>query len=173
MSEAAPETPETQAPPEGQQETQEQKTFDADYVEKLRKENAKYRTEAKSAATELEKVRQASMSEAEKAVAEAEARGKASASAEWGKRFATAQFNALAARRNPDFDTSPVLEYVDMGKFLTDAGEVDEKALTAAVDRMVPPPAGGIPNFDGGARKPASKPANMNDVIRRAAGVVA
>jgi hypothetical protein len=54
-----------QTPPEG-----EPKTFDADYVDKLRKESAKYRTEAKAnadAAKRLAEIEEASKSEAEKA----------------------------------------------------------------------------------------------------------
>jgi len=171
MSEAAPEAPvETQpaTPPEGQQE--EPKTFDADYVEKLRKENAKYRTEAKSATTELEKVRQSSMTEAEKAAAEAEARGRATATAEFGKRLATSRFDALASKRNPGFDTSAFLEIVDLSRFVGDDGEPDEKAIAAAVEKHVPAAEAGVPNFDGGSRTPPPAPAGMNGLIRKAAG---
>ena len=54
-----------ETPPEG-----EPKTFDAEYVEKLRKEAAKYRTEAKAnagAAQRLAEIEEASKTEAEKA----------------------------------------------------------------------------------------------------------
>jgi hypothetical protein len=56
----------TTTPPEGD----EGKTFDADYVDKLRKEAAKYRTEAKAnadAAKRLAQIEEANKSEAEKA----------------------------------------------------------------------------------------------------------
>jgi hypothetical protein len=67
MSEATPEAPSVDAPqpPEG-----EAKTFDADYVDKLRKEAAKYRTEAKTnadAAKRLAEIEDANKSEADKA----------------------------------------------------------------------------------------------------------
>lgn len=67
MSETTPETTADaqQQPPEG-----ESKTFDADYVDKLRKEAAKYRTEAKAnadAAKRLTEIEDAQKSEAEKA----------------------------------------------------------------------------------------------------------
>lgn len=58
--------PPTTEPPAGE----EPKTFDAEYVEKLRKENAKYRTEAKAnadAAKRLAGIEEAQKTEAEKA----------------------------------------------------------------------------------------------------------
>jgi hypothetical protein len=156
-----------EAPPEGAE--QEPKTFDAEYVANLRKEAAKYRTEAKSAAAELEKQRQASMTEAEKAVSEAEARGRTAATSEFGKRLARTEFDNLAGRRNPDFDTAAALEFVDLSKFVDDSGEPDVDAIKAAVERLVPSPAGGLPSYDGGARNSAA-PTDFNQVLRRAAG---
>jgi hypothetical protein len=169
MSEAAPEAV-NEAPPAGEPAAEEAKTFDAEYVEKLRKENAKYRTEAKSTAAELEKVRQASMTEAEKAAAEAEARGRASATAEFGKRLATSRFDAFASKRNPSFDTSAVLDIVDLSKFVGDDGEPDEKAITAAVEKLVPVTEATVPSFDGGTRTTPPAPAGMNSLIRKATG---
>lgn len=157
-----------QSPPEGEAE-QEPKTFDADYVEKLRKEAAKYRTEAKRVAGELEQARQASMSEAEKAVAEAESRGRTAAAVEFGKRLARTEFDAAAARRNPGYDAASALEFIDLGRFVGDDGEPDVKAIRAAVDRLVPEPAG-APSFDGGARTTGPAPQDMNALIRRGLG---
>lgn len=67
--------PETEStPPEGAEsvevEPTETKTFDADYVDKLRKESAKYRTEAKAnaeAAKRLAEIEESQKSEAQKA----------------------------------------------------------------------------------------------------------
>lgn len=78
--EATPQADET--PPEGEQQA-ETKTFDADYVKKLRDEAAKYRTEAKAnaeAAKKLAEIEEANSTEAEKQakrLAEAEARAQA------------------------------------------------------------------------------------------------
>lgn len=172
MSEAATETPVTEAPApqEGEAPAEETKTFDAEYVEKLRKENAKYRTEAKNTAAELEKIRQSSMSETEKAAAEAEARGRAAATTEFGQRLATSRFDALASKRNPSFDTSAFLEIVDLKKFVGDDGEPDEKAIAAAVEKHVPAAEAGVPSFDGGTRTTTSAPTGMNGLIRKATG---
>lgn len=173
MSEAAPETPVEATPPAAPQEGQPQeepKTFDADYVEKLRKEAAEYRTKAKATAAELEKIRQASMTETEKAAAEAEARGRAAATAEFGRRLATSKFEALASKRNPAFNSAEVLGFVDLARFVGDDGEPDEKAITAAVEKLVPAAQAGVPSFDGGTRTTPPAPVGMSGLIRKAAG---
>lgn len=119
---------------------------------------------------EMEKVRQASMSEAEKAVSEAEARGLKTGRAEGGTRLARTEFDALAGRRNPDFDTASALEWVDLARFVGDDGEPDTKAIKAAVERLVPTPEGGPPSFDGGPRSTPPVSTGMNGLIRKAAG---
>lgn len=78
MSEESTEQqPTTEQPQEGQesQAQDESKTFSAEYVEKLRKENAKYRTEAKNnsdAAKKLAEIEDANKSEIERAASRAE-----------------------------------------------------------------------------------------------------
>jgi hypothetical protein len=169
VSEAAPENgPQDEAPAQQPQEggEQEPKTYDAEYVSNLRKEAAKYRTEAKAKDAELEKQRQASMTEAEKAVAEAETRGRTTALTEFGKELAQTQFDAAAGRRNPGFDTAKALEFVDLAKFLGDDGRPDPKAIAAAVERLVPEPTNAPPSLDGGARATAPKNADMNALLR-------
>lgn len=62
--------------PEPPQEGEQGKTFDAEYVEKLRKENAKYRTEARenaAAAKRLKDIEEAQKSDLQKAIERAEA----------------------------------------------------------------------------------------------------
>lgn len=78
MSEATPEAGQAM-PREGTDQQAEAKTFDADYVKKLRDEAAKYRTEAKAnadAAKQLDEIKEAQKSETEKVadrIAKAEA----------------------------------------------------------------------------------------------------
>jgi len=119
---------------------------------------------------ELQQVRQSSMTDADKAVAEAKAAGRTEAVGEFGKRLARTEFDAVAGRRNPDFDTASALEWVDLGRFVGDDGEPDSKAIKAAVERLVPTPEGGPPSFDGGARTSATPAKDMNDILRRATG---
>lgn len=124
--------------------------------------------ENSGAAKAAEKARMDAMSESERAVEEAKQAARAEAATAYGKRLARTEFDALAGRRNPDFDTASALEYVDLGKFVGDDGEPDTKAIKAAVERLVPL-AGTRTTYDGGPRTTA-KAGDMNSVIRKAAG---
>ena len=169
MSEQNPEAQTSEEQPqEGAEQREEPKTFDADYVANLRKEAARYRTEAKAAAAELEQHRKASMTEAEKAVAEAEARGRTAAAIDFGKRLARAEFDAQAGRRNPEYDTAGALDLLDLSRFVKDDGDLDSKAIKAAVERLVPAP-NTTPSYDGGTRTP-TRAVDMNKLIRQASG---
>lgn len=173
MSEAASETtPDASA--QGQQQAdadQGQSTEDAtDWKAEARKWEQRAK-ENGTKAKEFEKQRQATMTEAEKAVAEAEARGRTAAATEYGERLARTEFDAIAGRRNPDFDTATALDFVDLSRFLGEDGEPDSKAIKAAVERLVPTPAAGTPSFDGGSRTTAATKGDMNSIIRKAAGL--
>lgn len=142
-------------------------------VEEITKESRKWESRAKengAKAKEFEKQQQAAMTDAERAVAEAEARGRTAATTEFGKKLAQTQFDALAGRRNPDFDTAKALEFVDLSKFLGEDGEPNAEAITAAVERLVPAAPEVTPSFDGGTRAPAPAQQGMSQIIRKAAG---
>lgn len=135
-------------------------------LDRMKAERNAAASQAKALQKELDKVRQSAMSDSERAVAEAEARGRTTALTEVGQRLARAQFDALAGRRNPDADTAKVLDFVDLSRFVGDDGEPDVKAITAAVERLIPEPPSGPPSFDGGARRTTSKSTDMNAIIR-------
>ncbi len=127
------------APPEG--DSGEQETFTREYVEGLRKENAKYRTKAQenaSAAKDLDKLRTESLSEVERAVQEAKAAGRTEAASEFGARLVRSAYEAAAARRNPSFPTDGVIDDLNMARFVSDDGEPDLKAIEASVLRLIP-----------------------------------
>ena len=178
MTEATPEAP---AAPAQEQQTAEQTPQETPptmeelqaKLDEVTKEARKWESRSKEnhqAKTELEKQRQAAMTDAERAVSEAEARGRTAATEEFGKELARTQFDALAGRRNKDFDTAQALEFVDLGKFLGEDGRPDEKAITAAVERLVPAAQDGPPSFDGGTRTTPPAPQGMTGLIRKAAG---
>ncbi len=161
-----------QTPPEGAQEqSTEPKTYDEAYVSKLRDENARYRTQRNEYKSQVEKVRQEKMTPDEKVLAEAEQRGRAAAAKDYGTQLARAQFNALAGRRNPDFETDAILDDLNLGKYVDDEGKVQEDDLKKAVARLVPEPSTAPPSFDRGSRAPAPAGTNMSDLIRRSAGI--
>lgn len=174
MSEAAPETPaapaqEQQPATEALKDGEQPKADETDWKAEARKWEQRAK-ENGTKASEFDKQRKAAMTEAERAVVEAEERGRTSATTEFGKELAQTKFDALAGRRNPDFDTAKALEFVDLGKFLGEDGRPDTKAIAAAVERLVPAPADGPPSFDGGTRTPPPAQQGMSGLIRKAAG---
>src|SRR4051812_25408166 len=90
------------------------------------------------AAREFESQRKASMTEAERAVAEARESATAEVRKEYGSRLAQTEFRAAAATRNPEFDVAKALKYVDLASFVGEDGEPDTKAITAAVNDLIP-----------------------------------
>jgi hypothetical protein len=83
--------------------------------------------------------------------------------------LARAEFRAAAAGR-VDADTlAAYLEDADLSKFVGDDGEPDTKAIESRIKRL-----GGVErrtDFDGGARSPAAKTTDMNQLIRQKAGL--
>jgi hypothetical protein len=137
-------------------------------------EARKWETRAKensAAAKDQERQRLAAMTEAERAVAEAEARGRTSALTDFGQRLARSDFVAAAARRNPAWDASAVLDDLNLARYVGEDGEPDSKAIEKAVERLVPEATStGPPSMDLGAKPPANAPFSMSQQIRKAAG---
>lgn len=177
MSEAASES--TDASAQGQADEQSTEETAAPTLEDLQaqiaeltKNSRKWEERAKAnggAAKAAEQARLDAMSESERAIEEARQSARAEAASTFGQRLARTEFDNLAGRRNPGFDTASALEYVDLGKFLDESGEPDTAAIKAAVDRLVPEANDGPPSFDGGTRT-VTKAADFNTELRRAAG---
>ncbi len=170
MSEAATESSDASAQGTASTEAAQPVEDSTDWKAEARKWEQRAK-ENGTKAKEFERQQQATMTDAERAVSEAETRGRTAAATEYGKRLARTEFDALAGRRNPDFDTAAALEFVDLSRFLGDDGEPDPKAIKAAVERLVPTAAAGTPSFDGGTRTSASPTGDMNSIIRKAAGL--
>lgn len=136
----APEAESTDTPVEQPVETpgasEQPKTFDEDYVKKLRDEAAKYRTEAKANAKRLEELEKQSMTETEKAIAEAKNAARAEVLGEVGSKLVDAEVRAAAAGRNVDVDA--LLEGLDRRRFITEDGEANRDDIVKWVDRIAP-----------------------------------
>lgn len=126
--------------------------------------------ERKAMQAELEKLRQQGMSDTEKAIAEAKRTARAEALVEVGKRLVDAEVKAAVGTRQVDVDA--LLDGLDRSRFLGDDGEPDVKAIKAWVDRIAPPAAQqfGDPLVQGRRGDPPPASADMNQIIRRAAG---
>jgi hypothetical protein len=175
MSESTPEAPPVEPPAAQPQPDTPPPAPDAPPVDDTdwKAEARKWEQRAKAnsaAAKEQERQRLASMTESERKEAEAELRGWTSAVEALGERLVRSQFLAAAAKRNADHDTEPLLEDLNLKKYIGDDGEPDAKAIAKAVERLVPAPPSGPPSFDGGARKSAPGTPDMNQLLRAAAG---
>jgi hypothetical protein len=88
----------------------------------------------KAAERELEKVRTASLSDQERAVAEAKLAGRQEAVAEAGKRLARAEIRAAAANAGLKVGDDD-LDDLDLSKFVGEDGEPDPTAISARIKR--------------------------------------
>ncbi len=114
-------------------------------VEKWKALARKHEQKAKElapAAQRLAELEQASQSETERAVAKARQEAEQSARADergaWAQRLAAAQFVALAARRNPEFDAQARLDDLNLARYVGEDGEPDNKGLAGLVEQWVP-----------------------------------
>lgn len=107
----------------------------------LSRKNEQRARENAGAAAELAQVRQAHMTEQERAVHDAREEGRAAALAEFGSRLVDARFEAAAAGRTVNgrpLDVAALLEGVNRSYYLTDTGEVDVDKVTRFVDNVAP-----------------------------------
>ncbi len=158
--EAAPQQPDTTDQPAAEQDG-------TDWQAQARKWEQRAK-ENRTRLAELEKQQRASMTEHERAVADAEKRGAQSAAQQFSQRLVRAEFSQLARGRNPGYDVAVVLDDLNLARYITDDGEPDIKALTAAVERIVPVPEHNprpTGNADLGARD-SGRPQDMNALIR-------
>lgn len=111
----------------------------------------KHEREAKKTAAELERVRKANQSEHEKALDEAKNEGRRSALTEAGQRLAAAEIRAALTGVVPD--PKAIVEDLNLLKYVTEDGEVDEDAVKVLREKFAS--LGGkkkTSSFDGGAK---------------------
>lgn len=123
-----------------------------DDVDALREEVAKWKAQARkhedrakanmTASKELESLRQQTMTETERAIAEASAQAVAETTRRYTSGIVAAEIRAAAAGR--DIDVTTLLEAVDPTAFVGDSGEVDTAAVAAWVSRLAPPTGSGF-----------------------------
>lgn len=105
-------------------------------LESERKARRDAEKQAKAATAELDKLRQATATDQEKAVMAAKAEGRTEALREAGIGRVEDAIRAAAGGRNVDIDA--LLDGVDRTKFLDDDGNPDRDAIQAWIDRLAP-----------------------------------
>lgn len=151
---AEPEVEVIVEPAEGEGEETTIEPADTDDAEKWKALSRKNEREMKKALAELDKLRTASMSEQEKAVALARAEGRSEALKESNKRLLHAEVRAAASGVLADPDDA--IHLIDLDQFETE-GEIDRTRIKSALADLVkskpylsPQPGNG--SGEGGAR---------------------
>lgn len=125
-----------------------------------------------TAAKELEQIRQQSMSELEKAVAQARAEGHAEGLTAGMARVVKAEIRAAAAGRMSAEQLGALLEATNLAVFIGEDGDVDEAKVLRFVDGIAPMPTEeetrpGFPDLGQGARGGSSNTALNGDPLLR------
>lgn len=131
-------------------------------LDRMKAERNEAAKRAKQLERELEQVRTANLTEAEKAIAEAEKRGEANALSRVGTRLVDAELRLAAAGRTL---TTDALLTFDRSKFLTADSDVDREGLTKWVEQnsvAASPQPLRFGDVDQGVRK-TTPPANKDE----------
>lgn len=126
-------------------------------AEKYKALSRKHEERAKAnanAAKERDELRQASMSEQEKAVEAAKQEARTEVLAELGGELVDAAVRAAVAGRNIDADA--LLDGLDRARFITEDGKANTEAIAAWVDRIAPKSDAGVIDLGQGARGAAA-----------------
>lgn len=174
---AAPQGAETttatpQQPAEGT-ETGPDLTAEVEKWKALARKNEERAKANASAHTELEKLREASATDQEKAIAQARRDALTEATRSFGTRLAEAQFRVAAAGHLTSDQLDGLLEFADLTRFVDDNGDPNIEAINAAVSRVAPKaPEGFQPDDAQGARSstPALNSDALTDALKRAVG---
>lgn len=173
MSESTSETTAETTPDAGTPETGSETVDWQAEAEKYRELAKSWEKRSKGnseAAKELKALRESSMTEQERAVAEAVAQARTSTLLELGSHLVSAEFRAAAAGRLTADQLSALLEDMDMSKYLTEDGQVDTERVAKKVDALAPKPDPNAPptwpDLGQGAR--ASTPALNDDALLHA-----
>ena len=134
--------------------TEQPKVDETDWKAEARKWEARAK-ENSGAAKEAEKARLAAMSESERAIEEAKQAARQEASLNFGKRLATSEIRAAAADSGADL--TGVFDYLDLGRFVGEDGEPDDKAIKAFVDGLPKKGPAPTPDLDLGQKPPAKR----------------
>lgn len=153
------------------EETPDWKTEAEKWKELARKHEDRAKANA-NAAKELEQLRQQSMSDQEKAVAEAKAEGRAEAMAAAMGKLAAAEIRAAAAARLSAEQLEVLIEATNLAVFVGEDGEIDRDKIQRFVDGIAPLPTEetappGFPDLGQGARGGSSSVGLGSDPLLR------
>lgn len=130
-------------------------------LDRERTERREADKERKALKAELDKIKAASMSDTEKAIADATAKVRAEVMAEVGSTLVDAEFRAASAGFTLDVDA--LLESLDRSKFMGDDGKPDKARIGEFVSKLAPARRSAATDTGQGARKDGTGPAQITD----------
>jgi hypothetical protein len=149
-----------------------QEELDRIVTQRLRRETAKYKDydAIRERAGLYDQLLAQTQTDAERAAAEAEERAYNAAMGKAVPRLVSAEFRAAARGVLEKGQLDALLEDVDLTRYANDDGEPDLDKIERKIKAVAPkaPP----PSFGQGNQGTAPKGVNMNDFIRRQAGVL-
>ncbi|MFE0151394.1 hypothetical protein ACFWY5_29905 [Nonomuraea sp. NPDC059007] len=127
-------------------------------VEKWKALSRKWEDRAKNSAKELDEIKRASLTDAERALEDAKAAAKAEALAEFGGKLAEAELRTQAARAGVELPDS-ISRFVNVSALLDDSGQPNAAAISEFVSTLAPvtpafPNVGVGPQNNGGGGVP-------------------
>lgn len=144
---------------------------------RLQRERAKFKDydQLKSKAQRADELESANATDLEKAAKTARDEGRAEALREATPRLVKAEFRAAAKGVLTREQLDSLLEDIDLGRFVTEDGDVDEAKIGKKIESLAPPKKDDeeqqrFPDLGGGNRGKTSTVTNMNDRIRQLAG---
>lgn len=143
--------------------------------QRLKRERARFADyEAlKEKASRVDKMEFDLSSEADKAAARAREEERTKVRGEFVPRVVRAEFKAEAKGVLSGDQLEALLEDIDLSRYVNDNGEPDTEKITAKIAKLAPAKEDRreFPDLGAGNRGGAAKSLNMNDLIRRQAGV--
>jgi hypothetical protein len=151
-------------PPADPPKTYTQADIDKAVEARLARERSKFKDydDIKAKAARLDELEQANASDLEKAVKAAQDETRAAVVREYGQKLAAGILKAELSQRMKPADADALISDLNLGKFVTDDGDVDSDALKAVIDRVAPK---GQADLGQGSRGGQAKPKSLNEAI--------
>lgn len=132
--------PASDQPPADPPKTYTQADIDKAIEARLARERAKFKDydDIKAKAARLDELEQANASDLEKAVKAAQDETRATVAREYGERLARGVMKAQLSQSMKPADADALLDDLNLAKFVSDDGQVDEDAIAKAIARLAP-----------------------------------
>jgi hypothetical protein len=155
---------------ETEMQLEESETVPLSELRKLRRENQNLREKGKenaAAAKRLVEIEAANASDLDKAILKARDEERSIVSKEYGLKAAKNVLKLGLTQRMKEEDADALLDDLNIAKFVTETGELDEEAITNTLKRLTPQGKSAIDLGQGGRGEGPSMQQQINDATKR------